>query len=94
MCPISHDILIDPVTAQDGHQYERCYMYEHIEHVQKSNQVLRSPKTNLRMGNVLLDAISTRNILDARTAKTNPRDRKRLSGAVYTSRTLKLAYHT
>ena len=39
-------------------------MLEHIEHVQKSNQTLRSPKTNLPMGKILLDAVTAKNVIE------------------------------
>ena len=64
-CPISHELLVDPVTAEDGFQYERESIQKYFEHVRSSgtNRILRSPKTNLPMGNKLTDAIVVRNII-------------------------------
>ena len=63
-CPISHELLVDPVTAEDGFQYERESIQKYFEHVGSSgtNRILRSPKTNLPMGDKLTDAIVVRNI--------------------------------
>jgi hypothetical protein len=62
-CPISHELLVDPVTAEDGFQYEREEIVNYIKHVRKNSLTLRSPKTNLAMGDKLTDAIAVRNTI-------------------------------
>ena len=64
-CPISHDLLVDPVTAEDGFQYEREDIQKHIDLAKSSgNGAVRSPKTNLPMGSKLTDAVVVRNTIE------------------------------
>lgn len=61
-CPLSLQLMVDPVTAEDGHCFER----EFIEKViLNSGDNLRSPKTNNPMGPVLSNAVSVRNIIES-----------------------------
>ena len=41
ICPISHEPVIDPVMAADGHTYERAYIERWLQDHDTS------PKTNL-----------------------------------------------
>jgi len=55
---------VDPVTAEDGFQYEREDIEKHFEHMDSSGALtLRSPMTNLPMGMKLMDAVVLRNII-------------------------------
>lgn len=45
LCPITCDVMIDPVVAADGHTYEREAIEEWFSHFQQG-QSPRSPKTN------------------------------------------------
>jgi DNA repair exonuclease SbcCD ATPase subunit len=47
MCPIGHDLMREPVSAADGHTYER----RHIERLfaLKAGETLRSPMTNAEL---------------------------------------------
>jgi len=47
MCPISHDIMVDPVVAADGHTYER-YQFERWV----SGGKVVSPMTNLALNSI------------------------------------------
>ena len=62
-CPISHELLVDPVTAEDGFQYEREEIVNYMKHVRENSLTLRSPRTNLAMGERLTDAIAVRNTI-------------------------------
>ena len=62
-CPISQELLVDAVTAEDGFHYEREDIVNYIKHVRDNNLTLRSPKTNLPMGERLNDAIAVRNTI-------------------------------
>ena len=48
LCPITLDIMTDPVVTADGHTYERSVIEEHLR---KSNI---SPKTNKPLENKIL----------------------------------------
>lgn len=48
ICPISHEIMINPVIAEDGFSYER----ENIERWLKTNSI--SPMTGEKIGNILI----------------------------------------
>ena len=58
-CPLSLELMVDPVTAQDGHLYEREDIEQTIRVQGKRN--LRSPRTNEKMGSKLLPAVAARN---------------------------------
>ena len=58
LCPISHELFVDPVIAEDGEFYE-CENIETLIYVQGDN--LRSPMTNLPMGKSLKSATRLRN---------------------------------
>jgi hypothetical protein len=46
-CPISHDIMVDPVVAADGHTYERYYYERWV-----SGGKIVSPLTNLPLNSI------------------------------------------
>ena len=60
-CPITFELPIDPVTAEDGRCYERCAIEEWFEkHPQPQ---VKSPVTNELMGKRLFPAVQLRNAL-------------------------------
>ena len=61
VCPITAELPIDPVTAEDGRCYERCAIEEWFSR-QPEPQV-KSPVTNEPMGKRLLPAVQLRNTL-------------------------------
>ena len=61
VCPITAELPIDPVTAEDGRCYERCAIEEWFSR-QPEPQV-KSPVTNEPMGRRLLPAVQVRNTL-------------------------------
>ena len=61
ICPISHELLVDPVVAEDGELYER----EEIERlIEVQGNSLRSPMTNKKMGKALIAVIRVRNTVE------------------------------
>jgi len=62
ICPITMELPIDPVTAEDGRMYERTAIEKFIRN--SKTGLLRSPITNIRMGPNLYPAIQTKNIID------------------------------
>ena len=62
ICPISHELMLDPVIAEDEGLYER----EEIEKVLKMRpgRKFRSPRTGLMVGKTLIAAPSVRNSID------------------------------
>lgn len=60
-CPITLELPLDPVMAQDGHIYERSAITELIE--EKGN-ALKSPVSNKPMGPQLLPAVQVRNSIE------------------------------
>tara|TARA_B100000787_G_scaffold25044_2_gene16723 strand:+ start:5761 stop:6549 length:789 start_codon:yes stop_codon:yes gene_type:complete len=61
VCPITAELPIDPVIAEDGRCYEKCAIEEWFER-QPQPQV-KSPVTNEPMGKRLLPAVQVRNSL-------------------------------
>ena len=58
VCPITMALPVDPVTAQDGHVYERAAIEDWIE-----NGNGKSPKTNEPMGPMVLPAPQVKSVL-------------------------------
>ena len=63
-CPISHELMLDPVTAEDGFQYEREKIEKRIKTLAREARSLRSPKTGMKMGKKLLPAVSVKNTIE------------------------------
>ena len=59
LCPITQELPIDPVTAEDGRVYERSAIEEWLEQNEKS------PHTNEPMGKKLLPALQVKNMIAA-----------------------------
>ena len=60
-CPITYELPIDPVTAEDGRCYERCAIEEWFE--KQPQPQVKSPVTNELMGKRLFPAVQLRNTL-------------------------------
>ena len=54
LCPISHSILADPVSAEDGHTYSRLNIRRWIAQREAQGQPLISPVTRKPMGSSLM----------------------------------------
>ena len=74
VCPITLELFIDPVTAEDGQVYERAAIFRMFEECRKSNNVaghegnearFRSPMSNAPMGSQLFPAHQVRSALAA-----------------------------
>ena len=70
VCPITHELFIDPVTAEDGRVYERAALLRMFEGItdHHGNDLLDeicSPMTNEPMGQALLAAHQVRSALAA-----------------------------
>ena len=61
VCPITAELPIDPVTAEDGRCYERCAIEEWF--VRQPQPQVKSPVTNEPMGKRLFPAVQQRNTL-------------------------------
>ena len=61
VCPITAELPIDPVTAEDGRCYERCAIEEWFARLPQAR--VKSPLTNELMGKRLLPAVQVRNSL-------------------------------
>jgi hypothetical protein len=61
VCPITAELPIDPVTAEDGRCYERCAIEEWF--VRQPQAQVKSPVTNEPMGKRLFPAVQVRNTL-------------------------------
>ena len=42
MCPITREIMVDPVTAKDGHNYERSAIEAHLKNGPKNSPMNRN----------------------------------------------------
>jgi U-box domain/Sel1 repeat len=63
ICPITLDLPIDPVTAEDGRIYERDAIESHFSN--QADSGIRSPLTNMPMGQRLLPSSQTKNVIQA-----------------------------
>ena len=61
VCPITAELPIDPVTAEDGRCYERCAIEEWFS--RQPRPQVKSPVTNEPMGKRLFPAVQLRNTL-------------------------------
>lgn len=61
VCPITLELPLDPVIAEDGRFYDREAIQKHIE--SQTQTELRSPYTNERMGPRLLPSLQHRNLI-------------------------------
>ena len=61
VCPITAELPMDPVTAEDGRCYERCAIEEWFR--RQPQPRVKSPITNELMGKRLLPAVQLRNTL-------------------------------
>ena len=61
VCPITAELPVDPVTAEDGRCYERHAIEEWF--ARQDDDELRSPVTNEPMGKRLFPAVQVRNSL-------------------------------
>ena len=61
VCPITAELPIDPVTAEDGRCYERCAIEEWF--ARQPQPQVKSPVTNELMGKRLFPAVQVRNSL-------------------------------
>lgn len=61
VCPITMELPVEPVTAEDGFTYDKSAVEKLI---QKQGNNLRSPYTNEPMGPRLLPAVQIRNVIE------------------------------
>ena len=68
-CPLSLDLPVEPVIAEDGRTYNRADIKRHIDNARDPNDAqdeykkLRSPVTNQKMGPKLLPAVQVQNMI-------------------------------
>ncbi|CAB9516986.1 Sel1 domain protein repeat-containing protein [Seminavis robusta] len=67
ICPITLELPVDPVTAEDGFLYERAAIEQHCK--SRAGMVLKSPMTNERMGGRLLAAPKLRSLIETLVEK-------------------------
>ena len=63
LCPITHELPLVPVIAEDGNIYERSAIERWFSEVRRSGMEVRSPVTNQTMGEGLLPAVQVRNVI-------------------------------
>jgi len=63
ICPISLELPVEPVMAEDGRVYNRADIQKHMDNSKIDN--LRSPVTGARMGLTLVPAVQVQNTLHA-----------------------------
>merc|ERR1712151_858524 len=62
VCPLSLELMVEPVTAEDGHHYERKWIEKTIK-AQGSD--LRSPMTSEKMGSRLFPSARLANTIES-----------------------------
>jgi len=60
-CPITCELPVDPVVAEDGRVYEQAAIQEHID---KQGAGLKSPMTNVAMGPRLFPSAQARSTIE------------------------------
>lgn len=66
VCPISKEIMKDPVSTVDGLVYDREYIEKWFERLQRKNKALTSPATGLELASkVLMPIIALRRAVEA-----------------------------
>ena len=65
VCPITQELPVDPVTAEDGRVYERSAIKAWLARPRPADQPVKSPVTNEQMGPRLLPAVQVRNSIKA-----------------------------
>lgn len=65
ICPITQELPLDPVTAEDGRVYERVAIMTWLATRDAMKAVIKSPATNLPMGSRLLPTPQIRNSIMA-----------------------------
>ena len=65
MCPLSLEIMTDPVIAEDGFTYEKEHIVNWINRERQPGQQLTSPLTGEPMGDNLIPNISLKKIIDS-----------------------------
>lgn len=63
VCPITGELPLDPVTAEDGHIYERGAIESYIRR-HGSTGSCRSPLTNQRMGPLITTCVQARDTIE------------------------------
>lgn len=61
-CPITQELPVDPVIAQDGQSYERTAIEDWLERAKDGEA--KSPMTNEFMGKTLVPAVQTRSAIE------------------------------
>lgn len=64
VCPITHELPLDPVMAADGQVYERSAIQEYIAACEQQRRDLRSPMTNQYMGRQLTASAQVRSTIE------------------------------
>lgn len=61
VCPITQELPVDPVIAEDGRAYERSAIESWLARARPADQSVKSPVTNEQMGTRLIPAVQIRN---------------------------------
>ena len=64
LCPITAELPLDPVTAEDGRIYERQAIEQHFATRAEHGDAIRSPMTNEPMGQRLFPATQVKNSIE------------------------------
>lgn len=54
-CPLSHQVMTDPVMAEDRNMYEKEMILQYFKQCQRSGQAITSPVTREQMGTTLTE---------------------------------------
>ena len=58
-CPITHDVMTDPVCAGDGHVYERCELQQWFESGRQTSPITNEPISHEVRSDLTMRAISS-----------------------------------
>lgn len=63
-CPLTLELCADPVTAEDGHLYEKTAIASYFEHCRRASLRVKSPVNNVTMGTTLTPALHACSIIE------------------------------
>ena len=63
-CPITQELPVDPVVAEDGQAYERTAIEDWFERRAEEGGPIKSPMTNEPIGKTLVPAVQTRSAIE------------------------------
>ena len=76
LCPISSELMTDPVMTDDGQTYERAEIEKWFATARKANGKVRSPLTNVLVSTNVVPNVALRKLIEDFVAKQSSKRQK------------------